>query len=195
MTYPENLKQRAVQLSSGLSAGEVIKVLNREFKDADVPDERTIRRWCKNHTPLSSEQKPRMPGLHENWKEHNARLAGVAEILLSNDLIRVSKHTFATGEVEYQLFDEDEVNLQDSFTEDDLSALFEDNYPLAYKEYTEWFVNKCFAIHLEAEWPEEFTGKGFYIVADEQPYFLLETLRLLAERKTFKGTCPVCEDW
>jgi hypothetical protein len=43
--------------------------------------------------------------------------------------------------------------------------------------------------------PEELKTKGFWDIVKEQPYELIEILITLTERKTFKGTCPVCRDW
>ena len=45
--------------------------------------------------------------------------------------------------------------------------------------------------HFESENPE-FESKGFIELIEEQEYTVIETLRLLASRKTFKGTCPGC---
>ena len=197
MAYPEQIKKRAIELGNeGRSAGKVLEALKREFeREPDLPDERTIRRWLKNKPAISvsSEQKT-LSSFIESWKEHNAKLAVVADRLLANDLKRVMKWVMPTGDIEYQLFDESETHLLEILTEDDLSGQFEQNINLAYQEYTEWFFKECFLPHLYAEWSEELKNKGFYIVAEEQPYLLIETLRLLAERKTFKGTCPVCKD-
>ncbi len=57
------------------------------------------------------------------------------------------------------------------------------------------FFRDYFVPHLKSELPEELKTELFYIVVEKQPYLLIETLRLLAARKTFKGTCPVCKDW
>lgn len=197
MAYPEYLIQRAIELSPGRSAGEVIRALKKEFQDDDLPDERTIRRWRKA-TPainVGEEQENIPPSVPENLKEHNAKLVGVTDRLLDNDLNRVMKWITSTGDIEYHLFDESEEHLVHRLTEDDLAGQFEQNIILAYQDYTDWFFKTCFLPHLYAEWSEELKKKGFYIIAEEQPYQLIETLRLLVERKTFRGNCPVCEDW
>lgn len=196
MAYPEYLVQRVIELGPGRSAGRILKVLEKEFPKEYLPDERTIRRWLKDKPAafVSNEQKTPSSVLG-NWGEHNAKLAGVADRLLANDLKRVMKWVEPPGDIEYHLFDESESYLQEQLTEDELSGQFEQNIELAYQDYTEWFFKECFLPHLHAEWSEELKDKGFYIVMYEQPYLLIETLRLLAERKTFKGTCPVCEDW
>lgn len=188
MAHPDKIKQRAIELSNeGRSAGNVLEVLKREFKDEIPPDERTIRRWCKEEQPIIR------PSAPENWVEHNAKLVAVADRLLANDLKRVAKWVNDKGDVEYHLFDESEEHLIQRLTDDDLAGQFEQNIHLAYKDYTDWFFKTCFLPHLYAEWPEELREKGLYIIAEEQPCQLIETLRLLVERKTFKGTCPVCK--
>lgn len=197
MSFPEAIKQKAIELSHGRSAGEVLRALKKEFADAYLPDERTIRRWCKNSSvnKLVNEQTNISSNITDNWKEHNAKLLGVATKLLSNNLGRISKWVTSTGQIEYHLFDEDEVHVVERLTEDNLSGKFEENVSLVYQNYTEWFFKTCFLPHLYAEWPIELQKKGFYILSEEQPYILIETLRLLAERRTFKGMCSVCIDW
>ena len=204
MAYPEHIIRRALELKRGRSAGSVLRQLEKEFPgEVASLNVRTILRWEKTKSvalveppaPAGKEQRHIASSFHEIWKEHNAKLAGVADRLLANDLKKIMKWVMPTGDIEYQLFDESETHLQERLTEDELSGQFEQNINLAYQEYTEWFFKECFLPHLYAEWSEELKNKGFYIVAEEQPYQLIETLRLLAERKTFKGTCPVCTDW
>lgn len=192
MAFPNKIKQRAIELSNeGYSARNLLEVLIKEFKDEIPipPDERTIRRWRK-------EEQPRiLPSVPENWEEHNAKLLGVAGRLLDNDLKRMMKWLNQKGEIEYPIYDEDETQPFQKLTADELVCQFEQNTILAYNEFTEWFFNTCFLPHLYAEWPKEFKNKGFYRFSEDQPYQLIEILRVLTERKTFKGTCPVCKDW
>jgi len=205
MGYPEHIIRRAIELKKGRSAGAVLRILGKEFPKEELAslNVRTILRWEKTRSEalvepsvrIEKEQRDIPLSYHENWKEHNAKLVGVANRLLENDLNRVMKWVISTGDVEYQLFDESEVHLLQRLTVDDLAGKFEDNITLAYQDYTEWFLKTCFLPHLYAEWSDELKNKGFYIIAEEQPYQLIETLRLLAERKTFKGTCPICKDW
>jgi len=205
MAYPEHIIRRAIELKEGRSAGAVLRILQKEFPEEVVSlNVRTILRWTRTKSEvlvepsvhIEKEQRDIPLSYHENWKEHNAKLVGVADRLLDNDLNRVMKWVISTGDIEYQLFDDNNLNeLPYKLTEDDLSGKFEQNIISAYHDYTEWFFKNCFLPHLYAEWSEELKNKGFYIIAEEQPYQLIETLRLLAERKTFKGSCPVCKDW
>ena len=52
----------------------------------------------------------------------------------------------------------------------------------------------CLLSHLQAECPEV-EAKGFEQAVRETPYEVIDALRLMARRKTLKGTCPVCEEW
>jgi molybdopterin converting factor small subunit len=198
MAYPEHIKKRAIELKAGLSAGKVLEALREEFPNENyLPFERTIRRWykAKPAIPAHSKQRKPPPSVLENRKEHNAKLAGVADRLLANDLKRVRKWVMPTGDIEYQLFDESEENLIARLTDDDLSGRLEENLLAVYRDYTEWFYENCFLPHLFAEWSEDVKTKMSKALLYEQPYLLIETLRLLAERKTFKGICLVCKDW
>jgi hypothetical protein len=49
--------------------------------------------------------------------------------------------------------------------------------------------------HLEAEYVEIKTKELNKVVA-ENPYELIEILRILIQKRVFdKGTCPVCKEW
>ena len=197
MAYPEHLIQRTIELSPGRSAGEILRELRKEFSDNDLPDERTIRRWRQHKQKLYVEEKQTeiIPLVGDNLKEHYMKLAGVSESLLAHNLKRVMKWVSQSGNVEYQLFDEDEIHLIARLTKDDLSGQLEENLLTVYSEYTEWFYKNCFLPHLFSEWLEDVKAKMSNALLYDYPYELIETLRLLAERKTFKGTCPVCQDY
>jgi hypothetical protein len=197
MAYPRYLIQRARELSPGRSAREILRVLNKEFPNDDLPNERTIRRWCDDPPPNNDEeeQDKTSSDVSEKLIEHNERLASVVDGLLSNELKRVMKWVSPTGQVEYRLCDESGANLVKRLTEDELINKFSENINLVYRHYEEWFFKTCFLPHLYAEWSDELKNTGFNIVVEKQFYQLIETLRLLAERKTFNGICPMCKDW
>lgn len=208
MAFPEQIKQRAIELSRGRSAREVLRLLDREFPDElSLPDERTIRRWRKAEPAIhvDEEQERIKSSVSENWREHNEQLAGVANMLLANDLDRVieggtftriasSGEPIETRQVDYTLISGTD-NAPYELTNEQLSNQLVQNIELTVHEYTEWFFYECFLPHLISELPEELKTKGFWDIVKEQPYQLIEVLRLVAARKTFKGTCPVCKDW
>ncbi|MFC1912598.1 hypothetical protein ACFLX7_00125 [Chloroflexota bacterium] len=196
MAIPDKIKQRAIELSNeGRSAGKVLEALGREFKDEILPDERTIRRWRKAQPaiPVKKEQETLPSSVHENWKEHFAKLADVAISLLANDLETVLERQIE-NQVDYTVTGEG--GLYYTIDRDDLSKQLEDNLISTFDKYQDWFIKTCFNPHLEAELPEEVRAEGLWDgVIYEKPYELIDTLRILIARKTFKGTCPVCKDW
>ena len=204
MGYPEHIIKRALQLKVGSSAGAVLRALQKEFPEEVASlNERTILRWTKTKASLLAESpKPNekeygttLTKYVDYLKEHHAKLAGVAARLLDNDLNRISKWVSPEGQFEYHLIDENELQLLERLTEGDLSGKLEENLLVVYRDYTEWFYQECFIPHLFAEWSQDVQAKMTKALLYERPNQLIETLRILAERKTFKGTCPVCKDW
>ena len=198
MAHPEQIKKRAMELGDERgSPGNVLKALIREFpNESYLPTERTIRRWLKDKpaTVVSNEQKTPST-VSGNWEEHNAKLASVADKLLDSDLKRIIKRGVPRRDLKYHLYDENETDILEEFTDEDLSGRLEENLLTVYRDYTDWFYKNCFIPHLFAEWSEDVQTKMSRALLYDEPYLLIETLRLLAERKTFKGSCPVCKDW
>lgn len=69
--------------------------------------------------------------------------------------------------------------------------LFRSNFEATGIQFGDFRVLECFVPHFESENPE-FESKWFIELIEQQEYTVIETLRLLASRKTFKGTCPGC---
>ena len=201
MAYSDQIRQRAMELSEGSSAREVQRLLEREFpNEFSTPDERTIRRWHRTKPAIHTDsEQERIPlSIPENQKEHNERLADVAKSLLDNDLSSVL-HGWTTkrvtGQVKYILTRKGKVGKYCDLTEQQLSERLKKNIVSTEHKYERWFFHDCFLPHLESELPEELKTKGFFDIVKEQPYELIEILRVLAARGIFKGTCPVCEDY
>ena len=205
MAYSEHIIKRAIELKKVRPASKVLDILKRDFPEEDLTslDERTILRWVRTKSglfkPSVQVEKERdiIPSnLSDNWKEHNEKLFGVANKFLENDLNRVMKFITSTGECKYLLHEDNKVDeIPERLSENDLSFQLEQNLISAYHVYTEWFYKTCFIPHLFAELTEEVRLKWEKNLLYEQPYELIDTLRLLVARKTFKGTCPICEDW
>ena len=198
MAYSDQIKQRAIELSRGRSAREVQRLLEREFpNEFSTPDERTIRRWRVTASIAHTEQEQaRIASVQDNWRAHNEQLLNIANMLLANSLGKVLEGYTGSGKHEYAVTG----SIYEDFyevTEEQLSAQLEQNIQYAIHEHTEWFFCECFLPHLSMEFSEEMRTEGFWTMAKAQPYKIIETLRVLAARKTFKGTCPacpVCED-
>jgi len=130
-------------------------------------------------------------------EEHFADLADIAKSLLANGLDSVSCPGWTTNqsrEVKYLLPSETTASGYDELTKEQLTSHLNSNMD-AIPTDRDWFFRHCFIPHLKSELPKELTTEPFFKLVEEQPYELIETLRVLAARGIFKGTCPVCEDW
>jgi hypothetical protein len=196
MAYSDQVKQRAIELGGGRSAREVQRLLEREFpNESSTPDERTIRRWRATLSTVHTEQEQaRIASVQDSWRAHNEQLLNITNMLLANSLGKVLEGYTSSGKHEYAVTG----SIYEDFyevTEEQLSTQLEQNIEYTIHDHTEWFFYECFVPHLAMEFSEEMKTKGFWGMVKEQPYKLIETLRVLAARKTFKGTCPVCKDW
>jgi hypothetical protein len=63
-----------------------------------------------------------------------------------------------------------------------------------YVHSSEYDVDSCFVPHLVAEYPE-IKATGFEEFFVQESLKLINILKLLLRRKTYKGTCPICMDW
>lgn len=206
MTYPEHIKKRAIELKEGLSARKVVEALGTEFPgEAYLPFERTIRRWHKDKPAIfiGSEQKT-PSSVTGNWRDHYGQLTAVADGLLANGLRSVlerrsgrsSEDRNESYQVDYILDNRSGVGDPEVLTKEQLSDRLELNRRFVVAKHTRWFVYVCFLPHLEAELPDDVKAEGFWVgIIEEKPYELIHTLRVLAAKGIFKGTCPVCEGW
>ena len=119
-------------------------------------------------------------------EEHFADLTNLANFLLVGDLDWGMEGVANTSE--------SKSGDNDELTKEQLSFRLQYNIQFAIGPGEPWFFYDCFVPHLLIELPEEMRNKWFWTIVEEQPYRLINTLRILAARKTFKGTCPVCED-
>ena len=133
--------------------------------------------------------------------EHFAELASIAKLLLANDLDTIARSSNSSKQkeprqAEYIVTSRSNFDDDYKLTKEQISVQLQQNLKFVIHEYTRWFLNICFLPHLEAELPEEIELEGFWVgVIEEKPYELINSLRVLAARKIFKGTCPVCKDW
>lgn len=182
--YPEVVRRRAKELAPMCrSASNIISALLEEFASDEVPlNERTIRRWLReqNLRCLSS------------IEEHVAQLTDIANLLLEDDIGRVltiASEADTPAQI-YQIVSEESGFAE--LTHSQLVGRIEGNIDYVCQHYSTWHMWDCFASHLEAEYPE---SKDFHKYLNTQTSILINALRTMAERKTFKGTCPVCEDY
>jgi len=68
----------------------------------------------------------------------------------------------------------------------------ENNIEYICKTYSVYDFWDCFLPHLLDEVPGR---QDFEQLYNYHTIEFINILRILAQRKTFKGTCPICEDW
>jgi excisionase family DNA binding protein len=125
-------------------------------------------------------------------EQHFDHLADIAKGLLSGNLDNVTAKSTKTGDIfEYTFW---EGTVGQGIARKQLSEMLERNIESFYEQPNDTYDLDYFLYHLVAEYPEV-QSKGFNNFAKKNPYELVEMLRLLVRRKTFKGTCPVCKDW
>jgi len=77
---------------------------------------------------------------------------------------------------------------------DELSTVLDKNLNAAYVRFSEYDVDGCFVPHVEAEY-SEIKAMGFIEFLEQEPLELVNILKLLLRRNTYKGTCPICQVW
>jgi hypothetical protein len=137
------------------------------------------------------------PTIVKRREEHFADLVSIAKSLLANGLESVSCPGWTTNrsrQVKYVLPNQNAASGYDEITREQLASHLNSNMAAITKD-KDWFFRHCFVPHLKSELPEELNTDPFFKVVEEKPYELIETLRVLAAKGIFKGTCPVCKDW
>ncbi|MFC1924790.1 hypothetical protein ACFLXA_05460 [Chloroflexota bacterium] len=211
MAVPKEIKQRALELQ-GLSADKVVRELAKEFPNStDIPCPKTIYRWRKEKalTEIKVSSTLRLSLSSSlavvNKKEHFDQLALVAKALLNvhDYLENTSKNPSKDEQCkEYAQPSGDEYW---PLSHAELSSSLQRNLDVmngVIHGYEGWDESKifpridieCLVYHLGEEC-SEVKSKGFSKAIEENPYEVIDNLRVLCRRKTFKGTCPVCQDW
>ena len=134
------------------------------------------------------------PVISKRREEHFERLAKVADALLDNNLHKVVPNIEGgVGEPQY-LIEVDWISSGYPLEKSQLTTILHENIGKVYNLFEPMYFHKNFLPHLMAEIPM-INIKGIWDFIEEQPYELIENLKILVERRTFKGTCPICEDW
>lgn len=138
-----------------------------------------------------------------NKKEHSKQLADIASMLLSHGLNNLTIAQPAENQKDnpnwieyfkkypYRIYDynSDSILLGN---QKQLALEIKQNMEAVCNKYSKYNLD-CFLSHLKAE--PKIEGKEFLEVLDKNPLQLIEILKLIVQKKTFKGTCPVCKDW
>jgi hypothetical protein len=188
MAYPDAVTKRANELyEQGYSAGAIIKALQKEFPSIDVPNERTVRRWRKAQKNDIDDILLNQPIYAKRVEEHFDHLAEIIRFLLAQDVDKISDTEIAD---QYEIIEEDYTTK--AFTHHQLIGTLEGNIDLACQKYSPWEVFLCLLPHISAEYSD---FKDIYGYIKNKPLEYINILRTLAQRKTFRGTCPVCKEW
>jgi hypothetical protein len=127
------------------------------------------------------------PVIVQSKKEHFKHLSDIAKVLLTDRLDKINE--VKTGD-KYEIFRENYET--EKLTHSELVGRLEGNIDIAIQKYGAWDIFGCFAPHVAAEYPLD---QNLYSYAETNPIEFITIMRTLGQRKTFKGTCPVCKDW
>lgn len=128
--------------------------------------------------------------------EHFTHLADVASWILANDLDDVWPNPLLEiGEPfdKYKYLVGSSEDGHGIANDSELADRLEESFNFAYDYYGSFDID-CLESHLKAEIPEV-RSKGLHSLISDNPYKLIENLKILSRKKIFEGTCPICEDW
>jgi hypothetical protein len=116
--------------------------------------------------------------------QHFAQMTKIAKYLLTYN----EKHDDAPETEEWLMTDNEWIPT------DNLVGYFRNNLESARDEFGVFAYQECFLAHLRAENPE-LTLEQFKALVKDNPLKVIDSLKILAVRGTFKSICPVCKDW
>jgi hypothetical protein len=132
------------------------------------------------------------PVISQRRQEHFVRLGQIGQSLLKGYVGTVQRIGNNQQDYSYQLVDTDggiyATNLQY------LAETLEANEWYACRDFSDWDFFNSFIPHLIAE-STLVAEKGWEDAVTENPYEIIDLIRILSSRRTFKGTCPICKDW
>jgi len=175
----------------------MVRLRNKGKSVADIAgelerSERTVSKQLAKENALGKQYKL-SPFILESRKEHFNYLADIVNELLSNGLDGVTKNpnNREQGDLfEYTIWSRDSgLGIPRQL----LHSMLQGNIDRAASKYIDLDL-ECLISHLKAEYPD-IQSKGFRKVVADNPYELIDILRLLVRKKIFKGICPVCKDW
>jgi hypothetical protein len=138
------------------------------------------------------------PVISQRRQEHFSRLTDIADSLLSGRLKDIQE-ILDPGDKDashpkYAVFTEYDVDVLEEYSLMELIDRLGHNLDGACYKFGKWDVMDFFMSHIKAE-NAELESKGILAAIRDNPLGLIETLRILSSRGTFKGNCPVCENW
>lgn len=138
-------------------------------------------------------QKEVNPLIMKNRGEHFEHLLGIVNLLLENEVDKVFGSPSMSDEPEaddYTIISEE--SDFEKIPRGYLVERIENNIEYICKTFSVWDFWDCFIPHLLADALGRWDFERLY---NDHTIEFINILRMLAQRKTFKGTCPVCKDW
>ena len=205
---------------AGASSEELQFIFNcfkRGLSDKDVLDEmdgqdypiRNVRfirnrrrHWEAAQKVLNtSSHKIFSPAITEELRSHYLYLAEIAHALLENNLefmtaVITDNDSNKSIELKYMCISNGQHSekVGTLVTFDDVRTRLTKNLKAAYDKFGFLVVENYFLPHLQAELPHV-KANDIEKIIQQKPAKLVETLKLLSLRKTFKGKCPICNEW
>lgn len=119
-------------------------------------------------------------------QEHFDHLADIAAALLADELDKI---------IDTEISDRYEIPEEGgtirAFTHRQVIRTLESNFDAACEKYSAWELFLCLAVHVSAEYPDFKSPQEFI---KNKPLEFIEIMRTLANRKTFQGICPACNE-
>jgi hypothetical protein len=121
--------------------------------------------------------------------EHFKQLAEIAEVIIEDDLDQITEKPGKPGQ--YHISHKN--NEVEELIRDELVYLLEGNMDIAMTLFGSDLWHS-FESHMKAE-NHDIESWGLKGAAASHPIQLVALLKQIVETKTFKGDCPICQDW
>ncbi|MBA7633200.1 hypothetical protein ES703_40762 [subsurface metagenome] len=195
----EELKFVYGLILSGYADSDVLEEYDKLYKSGQLmwpfrTDKRFVRERRKELAAAEEILKEHLkklvdPVIVQTKREHFERLAQIAQLLVQDGLDKIYAGKSAeTYDIDLEGYETEVI------THNQLIGRLEANIDAAIQKHGHWLVWESFANHLKAE-STKIESTDLYQFANDNPLELIALARLLYQRQTFKGTCPVCEGW
>lgn len=141
------------------------------------------------------------PLIAKQKEEHQKQLSEISSVLLSNDLNTVEESSSIglyglrkNGMFRYQYVIRDHHNKPIQLSRYQLFNMFRKNVETACQRFTQFVFYECYIPHLKNE-ILEIDEEGFWPQVERKPFEVISAIRELSKLDTFKGICPLCNDF
>ncbi len=141
------------------------------------------------------------PLIMKQKEEHQKQLSEISAMLLGNGLHTVEESSSAgiyglrkNGMFRYRYTIKDHNNKTIQLSRYQLFNMFRKNVENACQRYTQFVFYECYIPHLKNE-IVEIEEEGFWPQVERQPFEVIGAIRELSKLETFKGICPLCNEF